>query len=69
MDKNDLLSALWVEKHRPKNLSDVVLPDDQREFLKKCIENGEIPHLLFMGPPGSGKCHEENELIEVFIED
>jgi replication-associated recombination protein RarA len=65
----DVLNSLWVEKYRPKKLEDVVLSDQQRGFLSKCVENCEIPHLLLIGPPGSGKCHDGEELLEIYIDD
>jgi len=51
----NLLDSLWVEKYRPKQLKDVVLPEDYRFEFGKGIEKGEIGNLLFYGPPGSGK--------------
>jgi len=52
---DDILDSLWIEKYRPKKLDDVVLTDEHRKVLSKCIESAEIPHLLLAGPPGSGK--------------
>lgn len=46
---------LWVEKYRPRKLEDLVLPKETEESIKKYLESGEIPNLLFVGPPGSGK--------------
>lgn len=66
---DEILSSLWVEKYRPKTLDEVVLKDEQKEFLRRCLEKGEVPHLLFIGPPGSGKCHDGDELIEIFVEE
>lgn len=54
-EENDLLDQLWVEKYRPKSINDVVLNEDQKNFISRCLEKGEIPHLAFSGPPGSGK--------------
>lgn len=48
-------SWVWVEKYRPKTLDKIALPADERAFLEKCLEQGEIPHLLLAGPPGCGK--------------
>ncbi len=44
-----------VEKYRPQNLKDLVLSTETRGYFEKIIESGEIPHLLFCGPPGTGK--------------
>lgn len=46
---------LWVEKYRPKVLDDFVGNDELRNTIRQFIENGDIPHLLFSGPPGTGK--------------
>jgi len=51
----DLLDSLWVEKYRPKELKDLVLPDDYKFEFGKGIERQEIGNFLFYGPPGSGK--------------
>jgi replication factor C small subunit len=51
----DLVNTLWVEKYRPRKLEEIVLQDDQKSDFEKCIAKQEIPHLLFSGPPGSGK--------------
>ena len=53
--KSELLDELWVEKYRPRSIDDVVLPDKQRIFLQKCVMKDSVPHLLFIGPQGSGK--------------
>jgi len=46
---------LWVEAYRPKEIEDIVMSDKDKDFFKKCINDQIIPHLLFSGPPGSGK--------------
>lgn len=50
-----LQDVLWVEKYRPTQLADVALDDDNRKVLEAYLTAGEIPHLLFIGPPGTGK--------------
>jgi len=45
----------WVDKYRPKTLDDIVQQDEIINFLKKSLLSGNMPHLLFHGPPGSGK--------------
>lgn len=49
----DILENLWVEKYRPKDIKSVITPY-QNEF-QKFLNSRSIPHLLFYGPPGSGK--------------
>lgn len=46
---------LWVEKYRPKRISDVILPDTLKNTFIKIIENKEIPNMLFTGSAGLGK--------------
>lgn len=45
----------WVEKYRPKRLDDIIQQDEIIRLLKKTLETGELPHLLFYGPAGTGK--------------
>ena len=42
----------WVEKYRPANVDDVAHQDEVVRTLKTSIEQGNLPHLLFHGPPG-----------------
>jgi len=48
--------VMWTEKYRPSRLEEVV---DQRmvvERLQSMLKSpGDMPHLLFAGPPGTGK--------------
>lgn len=45
----------WVNKYRPKILSDVVSQNETIDILKQSINSGNLPHLLLYGPPGCGK--------------
>jgi replication factor C subunit 3/5 len=45
----------WVEKYRPKNLDELIAHEEIISTLNKLIESNRIPHLLFHGPPGTGK--------------
>jgi DNA polymerase III delta prime subunit len=51
----EIVNTLWVEKYRPKEIKDLVLPDEYRKEFEKFIERRDIPGLLLAGPPGSGK--------------
>jgi replication factor C small subunit len=47
---------MWVEKYRPSHLSDLVDQAATRQRLESLLQKKQqLPHLLFAGPPGSGK--------------
>ncbi|CAJ1958778.1 unnamed protein product [Cylindrotheca closterium] len=45
----------WVERYRPKSLKDVSHQGEVVATLQNAVTTGRLPHLLFYGPPGSGK--------------
>jgi len=49
------MKDVWVEKYRPKTLAEVVGQEETVERLKAYVQAGSIPHLMFAGPPGTGK--------------
>lgn len=57
-------SSIWVERYRPKQLSDVIFQDErqQRQF-RTFIENGDIPNLLLSGIQGTGKTTVSRALV------
>ena len=52
---SEIQESVWVEKHRPKNLDDLVLPEDHRKIFTRCIQKQEMNNFLFHGSPGGGK--------------
>lgn len=52
---NDVNNVLWVEKYRPKTLSDCILPIDLNAVFKGMVKEGTIPNMLFYGKAGTGK--------------
>ena len=46
---------LWVEKYRPQNINDCVLPESLKDTFKQYIAQGELPHFLLSGTAGVGK--------------
>jgi replication factor C small subunit len=48
--------SIWVERYRPKVISDVIFQDDrQQKTFENFIANGDIPNLLLSGERGTGK--------------
>ncbi len=48
-------NTLWVEKYRSQTLEEYVGNEGIKAFISKCINNNDIPHLLFYGKAGTGK--------------
>ena len=51
----ELQNALWTEKYRPSDFSEI---KGQKEIVKRVkafVEQQNLPHLLFTGPAGVGK--------------
>jgi replication factor C small subunit len=47
---------MWIEKYRPRTLDEVVNQKDTVEGLRALLKApSTVPHLLFAGPPGTGK--------------
>ena len=46
---------LWVEKYRPKNIEQTILPESLKKVFQKIVESGEVPNMLFTGTAGLGK--------------
>jgi len=47
--------AILMEKYRPKSLDSIVGQAHIIPYLKRFVKSGEIPHMMFSGPPGTGK--------------
>jgi len=48
-------NALWTEKYRPSDFSDIKGQKDIVKRVKAFVEQKNLPHLLFTGPAGVGK--------------
>jgi len=46
---------LWVEKYRPKTVSDTILPESLKQTFQKIVVSKELPNMLFTGTAGLGK--------------
>ena len=45
----------WIEKYRPSKLDDVIGNYNIIKQFKSISEKGNMPHMLLVGPPGTGK--------------
>ena len=50
-----MFNNLYVERYRPKTLTDIVLTNEERLYFESLKSKEEIPNLLFAGNPGTGK--------------
>lgn len=48
-------NSLWVERYRPKTLSDYVGNEHLKSKVEGYLESGDVPHLLLYGKAGTGK--------------
>ncbi len=55
---------LWVEKYRPKKISDCILSEDLKSTFLKFLESKELPNLLLSGTAGTGKTTVARDLCE-----
>ena len=46
-------NKIWVEKYRPHTLDTIILSERNKDIVRGFVE--EIPNLLFVGTPGTGK--------------
>ena len=46
---------LWVEKYRPKKVSETILPDELKQTFQNIVDGGEILNMMFTGTAGTGK--------------
>ena len=53
---SDINNLMWVEKYRPESITQIINQKSIIERLKPFVKTpNAIPHLLFTGPPGTGK--------------
>ena len=51
----NVIDTVWVEKHRPHSLSEMIGQEAIVPLLMAYAQKRSLPHLLFAGPPGTGK--------------
>lgn len=50
------MTTLWTEKYRPQTMEDYVSKNEAlRQKMEEWIRTGDIPHIGFFGPAGTGK--------------
>jgi DNA polymerase III delta prime subunit len=55
---------LWVEKYRPKTISECILPSDLKATFQQFVEQGSIPNLILTGSAGVGKTTVAKAMLE-----
>lgn len=60
---------LWVEKYRPKTLDEVIDREEVVSRLKAFVKMGNVPNMLFVGPPGTGKTTAALALVNDLYQD
>ena len=46
---------LWVEKYRPKKVSETILPPELKSTFQTIVDGGELLNMMFTGTAGTGK--------------
>ena len=57
---------LWVEKYRPKKVSETILPDELKQTFQNIVNGGEILNMMFTGT--AGKQVEVEDTVKGFAE-
>jgi DNA polymerase III delta prime subunit len=47
---------IWIEKYRPQSLAEIHGQEDTIQRLQSYVDRDDLPHLMFAGPAGVGKC-------------
>jgi DNA polymerase III delta prime subunit len=55
---------LWVEKYRPKTISDAILPPSLKQTFQQFVDQENIPNLLLCGRAGVGKTTVARAMLE-----
>ena len=63
-----MIENLWVEKYRPKNLDDLIIPIQYKNIFKKYIEEQSLQNIILYGDAGTGKTALARILIDAIIE-
>jgi replication factor C small subunit len=59
------LTKIWCEKYRPSNIDELIVDEDIKSIVKDFAKAEQIPNLLFVGSPGTGK----TSLAKILVHD
>jgi len=59
-----MTDELWVEKYRPSQIEDCILPTDLKQTFSQFVEKNYVPNLLLTGGPGVGKTTVARAMLE-----
>lgn len=59
------LNKIWVEKYRPATIDELIVDEDIKSIVKDFAKAEQIPNLLFVGSPGTGK----TSLAKILVHD
>ena len=62
------MSEMWVERHRPQTVADIKGQKAVVDRLVAYSQKKTFPHLLFAGPPGTGKTTAALALTQIIHE-
>jgi len=55
---------LWVEKYRPSQIEDTILPDELKKTFQQFVDQKNIPNLILSGSAGVGKTTVARAMLE-----
>lgn len=56
--------ALWVERYRPKTVSEAILTPTLKETFQKIVDKGIVPNITIAGSAGTGKTTVARAMLE-----
>jgi replication factor C small subunit len=57
------MGEIWIEKYRPRNFSEIKGQGDIVNRLEAFVKSKNMPHCIFAGPAGVGKCVSPDTII------